>query len=81
MQPESVAAIIDLLIERDLLAELGMERSHARTIKARNAIPAHWHAKIVALAGRHGLPIDLALLARLAEEREFGPRQPAEARQ
>jgi hypothetical protein len=80
MGPESVAEVMDLIIARGLLAELGMKMPHARTIQARNSIPPHWHLRIADLAKRHGLPIDLALLARLAADRR-GPRreQPAAA--
>jgi len=63
--PTSAATIIELLADRKLLGEVGLTDGHARTIKARGRIPAHWDQPIVKVAEQHQLPITYELLASL----------------
>jgi hypothetical protein len=76
-RPASVAEVVDLLVGSGALPDLGITESHARVIKARGSIPARRDRAIVAAARRHGLPIDLELLAQLRERHaDRGGRQP-----
>ena len=83
-KPDSPAAVMDLLIERDLLgavaaaADRKLTPSHARTMKARNTIPQHWHHPIVVVARAQNLPIDYELLATLAAKTSAAPAQAGE---
>lgn len=57
--------MIELLEDKGLLSEIGIKPGHARTMKARGSIPAHWDKPIVDAARAHGLPVDFELLAGL----------------
>jgi hypothetical protein len=63
--PTTFSEIIDLLAKHGLLAPLDINPNHARTMKARDSIPAERDCDIVASARKKRLPITFELLARL----------------
>lgn len=75
---ESFSAVIEAFGDRFAEA-IGIEPSHARTIKARGSIPSHrWNA-VVKAAAKENIPgVTLELLASLEEQRSKTRRPDAE---